>query len=157
MTNATNSANKIKLNIYKPLQVDCSLWVTSPLIPRETVEACQICVQFIPGEPQIILGKDKKRSSFMEIYCKRHPIGSSKVPNFWTKFRNQIHWVGCQLWHNDTWNSPSPTWNTRKWVLKFQSFCAPSSLNFQEQVPIYLFFLLIRVTSCTFKPGFHFI
>lgn len=30
-----------------------------PLIPREQVEACQICVQFIPGEPQIILGKDK--------------------------------------------------------------------------------------------------
>ena len=30
-----------------------------PLVPRENVEGCQICCQFIPDEPQIILGKDK--------------------------------------------------------------------------------------------------
>ncbi|XP_078326177.1 chromosome-associated kinesin KIF4-like isoform X2 [Crassostrea virginica] len=30
-----------------------------PLIPKEVNEGCQVCVSFTPGEPQIILGKDK--------------------------------------------------------------------------------------------------
>ena len=30
-----------------------------PLIKKETDEGCQVCLNFIPYEPQIILGKDK--------------------------------------------------------------------------------------------------
>lgn len=30
-----------------------------PLIQKETDESCQICLNFIPYEPQIILGKDR--------------------------------------------------------------------------------------------------
>ncbi|KAM3822618.1 chromosome-associated kinesin KIF4A [Vipera latastei] len=30
-----------------------------PLVPRETSEGCQMCLSFVPGEPQVILGKDK--------------------------------------------------------------------------------------------------
>ena len=30
-----------------------------PLIAKEKIEGCQMCVQFIPDEPQIILGSDK--------------------------------------------------------------------------------------------------
>ena len=30
-----------------------------PLIPKEVLEGCQTCLQFVPGEPQVILGSDK--------------------------------------------------------------------------------------------------
>jgi len=30
-----------------------------PLVEKERGEGCQTCIQFIPGEPQIIIGKDK--------------------------------------------------------------------------------------------------
>ncbi|KAL7977745.1 hypothetical protein Chor_009694, partial [Crotalus horridus] len=30
-----------------------------PLVPRETSEGCQMCLSFVPGEPQVIVGKDK--------------------------------------------------------------------------------------------------
>lgn len=30
-----------------------------PLILREISEGCQQCLQFVPGEPQVILGRDK--------------------------------------------------------------------------------------------------
>ena len=30
-----------------------------PLVPREEAEGSQPCLQFIQGEPQVILGKDK--------------------------------------------------------------------------------------------------
>ena len=30
-----------------------------PLVPKEEAEGSQLCLQFIEGEPQVILGKDK--------------------------------------------------------------------------------------------------
>ncbi|XP_058039809.1 chromosome-associated kinesin KIF4A [Ahaetulla prasina] len=30
-----------------------------PLVPKEIAEGCQMCLSFVPGEPQVILGKDK--------------------------------------------------------------------------------------------------
>ncbi|XP_022086353.1 chromosome-associated kinesin KIF4A-like [Acanthaster planci] len=30
-----------------------------PLIPKEKAEGCQMCLKFIPNEPQVVLGKDK--------------------------------------------------------------------------------------------------
>lgn len=30
-----------------------------PLIMKEISEGCQQCIEFVPGEPQVILGKDK--------------------------------------------------------------------------------------------------
>lgn len=30
-----------------------------PLVMKEISEGCQQCVEFVPGEPQVILGKDK--------------------------------------------------------------------------------------------------
>ena len=30
-----------------------------PLIPKEEREGCTTCLQFIPGEPQVILGNDR--------------------------------------------------------------------------------------------------
>lgn len=30
-----------------------------PLIPKEVNEGCQLCLTFIPGEPQLVLGADK--------------------------------------------------------------------------------------------------
>uniref|UniRef100_A0A8B9PUF1 Kinesin family member 4A n=1 Tax=Apteryx owenii TaxID=8824 RepID=A0A8B9PUF1_APTOW len=30
-----------------------------PLVPKETSEGCQMCLSFVPGEPQVIVGNDK--------------------------------------------------------------------------------------------------
>ena len=30
-----------------------------PLVPKETLEGCQMCVSFIDGENQVIVGKDR--------------------------------------------------------------------------------------------------
>uniref|UniRef100_A0A8C5SXQ0 Kinesin motor domain-containing protein n=1 Tax=Laticauda laticaudata TaxID=8630 RepID=A0A8C5SXQ0_LATLA len=30
-----------------------------PLVPKEIAESCQICLSFVPGDPQMILAKDK--------------------------------------------------------------------------------------------------
>ncbi|XP_065585272.1 chromosome-associated kinesin KIF4A isoform X1 [Cyrtonyx montezumae] len=30
-----------------------------PLVPKETSEGCQMCLSFVPGEPQVIVGSDK--------------------------------------------------------------------------------------------------
>ncbi|NWX97330.1 KIF4 protein, partial [Nothoprocta ornata] len=30
-----------------------------PLVPKETCEGCQMCLSFVPGEPQVIVGNDK--------------------------------------------------------------------------------------------------
>ena len=30
-----------------------------PMSPREGADGCQLCVSFVRGEPQVILGKDK--------------------------------------------------------------------------------------------------
>ena len=30
-----------------------------PLGPREVIDCCRVCTNFVPGEPQIILGSDK--------------------------------------------------------------------------------------------------
>ncbi|XP_068813105.1 chromosome-associated kinesin KIF4A isoform X2 [Struthio camelus] len=30
-----------------------------PLVPKETDEGCQMCLSFVPGEPQVIVGNDK--------------------------------------------------------------------------------------------------
>ncbi|XP_063157696.1 chromosome-associated kinesin KIF4A isoform X2 [Candoia aspera] len=30
-----------------------------PLVPKEISEGCQMCLSFVPGEPQVVLGKDK--------------------------------------------------------------------------------------------------
>lgn len=30
-----------------------------PLISKEVAEGCQLCVSFTPGEPQVVLGKNK--------------------------------------------------------------------------------------------------
>ena len=30
-----------------------------PLIPKEIQEGCQVCLQFVPDEPQVILGTNK--------------------------------------------------------------------------------------------------
>ncbi|XP_066288584.1 chromosome-associated kinesin KIF4A-like [Branchiostoma lanceolatum] len=38
-----------------------------PLLPKETMEGCQTCLQFVPGEPQVlVLGTDK---AFTYDYC----------------------------------------------------------------------------------------
>jgi kinesin family protein 4/21/27 len=33
-----------------------------PLIPKEVDEGCQTCLQFVPNEPQVILGSNKQFS-----------------------------------------------------------------------------------------------
>ncbi|XP_032857478.1 chromosome-associated kinesin KIF4A isoform X1 [Tyto alba] len=30
-----------------------------PLVPKETSEGCQMCLSFVPGEPQVVVGNDK--------------------------------------------------------------------------------------------------
>uniref|UniRef100_A0A8C9L5W7 Kinesin family member 4A n=1 Tax=Serinus canaria TaxID=9135 RepID=A0A8C9L5W7_SERCA len=30
-----------------------------PLVPKETSEGCQMCLSFVPGEPQVVVGSDK--------------------------------------------------------------------------------------------------
>ncbi|TRZ06187.1 hypothetical protein HGM15179_020919, partial [Zosterops borbonicus] len=30
-----------------------------PLVPKETGEGCQMCLSFVPGEPQVVVGNDK--------------------------------------------------------------------------------------------------
>ncbi|XP_065499200.1 chromosome-associated kinesin KIF4A isoform X2 [Caloenas nicobarica] len=30
-----------------------------PLVPKETSEGCQVCLSFVPGEPQVVVGNDK--------------------------------------------------------------------------------------------------
>ncbi|XP_065702619.1 chromosome-associated kinesin KIF4 isoform X2 [Patagioenas fasciata] len=30
-----------------------------PLVPKETSEGCQLCLSFVPGEPQVVVGNDK--------------------------------------------------------------------------------------------------
>jgi kinesin family protein 4/21/27 len=30
-----------------------------PLVDKELAEGCQTCILFVPGEPQIVVGKDK--------------------------------------------------------------------------------------------------
>lgn len=40
------------------IQVKVALRCRS-LIPKEISEGCQMCLSFVPGEPQVVLGKDK--------------------------------------------------------------------------------------------------
>ncbi|KAK2083356.1 Chromosome-associated kinesin kif4a [Saguinus oedipus] len=30
-----------------------------PLVPKEISEGCQMCLSFVPGEPQVVVGTDK--------------------------------------------------------------------------------------------------
>ena len=48
----------VKENMPEDIPVQVALRCR-PLVPRESLESCQFCVQFVPGEPQIILGSDK--------------------------------------------------------------------------------------------------
>ena len=41
------------------LCVSCVFSRIRPQLPHEKLDMCQVCTQVTPGEPQVILGKDK--------------------------------------------------------------------------------------------------
>ncbi|KAM6322964.1 chromosome-associated kinesin KIF4A [Podargus strigoides] len=49
-----------------------------PLVPKETSEGCQICLSFVPGEPQVVVGNDK---SFTYDYVFNPSVEQEEVFN----------------------------------------------------------------------------